>query len=195
MELKTKNYRLKTTQGGLTLVEIMVATALFSIVMLVAVGAVISINDSNKRAQLSRTVMDNLNFAMENMARNLRMGTVYHCGATGAYTSPADCPAGENTIAFEGYKGSASDPDDQIVYRLSGGRIERSLASGGAGSFLPLTSEELTITSLAFYVTGTAAGDGKQPRVTISVSGTASFKGTVSTFTIQTGVSQRRLDS
>lgn len=182
-------------ERGMTLVEILVATALFSIVMLTAVGAVISINDSNKKAQLSRTVMDNLNFAMENMARNLRMGTVYHCGATGSYTVPADCPAGANAIAFEGYRGSAGNSDDQIVFRLSGGRIERSLTSGSPGSYLPITSAELTIDSLMFYVTNTAAGDAKQPRITIVVSGSASFKGTVTAFKIQTGVSQRRLDS
>lgn len=194
---KIKKYfkKFRRASRGITLIEIMVATALFSIVMLISVGSITAINDANKKAQLTRTVMDNLNFAMENMARNLRVGTTYHCGATGSLTAPLDCPSGEKEIAFEGYRGSSSNPDDQIIYRLNTAtnQIERSVDSGA--NYIVITSPELTIESLSFYVTGTASGDGKQPRVVISISGSATFKAAVSTFKVQTSVSQRRLDS
>ncbi len=197
--LNAKRYTLNATQRGFTLIEILVATTLFSVVMIISIGAIISINDSNKKAQLTRTVINNLNFAMENMARNLRIGITYHCDYTvGNVASARDCLSGANSIALEGYKGDVNNGSDQIVYRLntSTRQIERSTNSGAGGTFIPITSPELSIDSLQFYVTGATSGDGKQPRVVISISGSAIFKNVIkSNFTIQTAVSQRKLDS
>jgi Tfp pilus assembly protein PilE len=79
-----KNFK-KTT--GFTLVEIMVATSIFMIIMLVALGALISSSDTAKKSQALRTAMDNVNFAMESMTRSLRMGTDYYCVLSGSSVS------------------------------------------------------------------------------------------------------------
>lgn len=191
------NFKFLKRNSGFTLIEVMVSATLFSIVMVVCIGSLVSINDSNKKAQITRTVIDNLNFAMENMARNMRIGTNYHCDYdVSQITDPRDCSSGANSIVFEGYKGNSSLSSDQIVYRLntSTHQIERSLDSGV--TFLAITSPELSIDTLDFYVTGAPAGDGKQPRAVISITGSASYKeGIFSNFRIETTVSQRKLDS
>jgi type II secretory pathway pseudopilin PulG len=91
-----KNFK-KTT--GFTLVEIMVATSIFMIIMLVALGALISSSDTAKKSQALRTAMDNVNFAMESMTKSLRMGTDYYCVLSSSSVSLpvsigtySDCP-------------------------------------------------------------------------------------------------------
>lgn len=182
---------------GLTLIEILVGMSIFSVVMLISVGSLVSINDANKKTQLQRTVIDNLNFAIDNMARNLRVGTNYHCNISlGSLATPLDCTGGASSLAFEGYKGSSGSSADQIIYRLNGGtgQIDRSLDSGA--TYIPITSPELTIDSLQFIVIGAAPADGLQPKIIITVSGTATFKnGQTTRFSLETAVSQRKLDS
>ncbi len=205
--LSTFDFRLSTT-GGYSLVEMLVAVAIFTIVAMVSISALISINDANKKAQTMRAIIDNLNFATENMARNLRVGTTYHCDYTNLLaplSQPLDCASsGAGSIAFEAYNGDSANPNDQVVYSLnSNGQIMKSVNSGG--TFLPLTPyngelapelQPLTIDYLRFYVTGALPGDNLQPRVVIVIGGTARYSSQIQTkFQIQTSVSERRIDS
>ncbi|MEK7662095.1 MAG: hypothetical protein AAB355_01160 [Patescibacteria group bacterium] len=189
---KTRTQRNK----GITLIEALISTTLFSAVMLISIGALLMVNDSNRKSGITRTVMDNLNLAMESMARNLRIGYDYHCDGLNPVnpTVPANCPSGNISIAFEGYKGNSGNNADQIIYRLNNGQIERSI--DGGGTYVILTSPELSVDNLLFYVTGALPGDGAQPRVVIVLSGSAVFKGAIKTdFKVQTTISQRRIDS
>ncbi|MEK7614235.1 MAG: prepilin-type N-terminal cleavage/methylation domain-containing protein [Patescibacteria group bacterium] len=210
--IKKTLYALRSTlydKRGYSLIEMMVAVSLFTLVATVSISALISVNDANKKAQTMRSVIDNLNFAVENMARNLRVGFNYHCN----YNDPSqpidkslDCASvsGASSVAFEAYNGDSSNSNDQIVYALNNnGQIMRSTNSGL--SFSPLTPynsspsviyQPLTIDYLTFFVVGTAAGDSKQPRVVIVVGGTARYNNEIqSKFQIQTSVSGRRIDS
>jgi len=82
---------------GFTLVEMMVASAIFTVVSVVAIGAVITVNNANRKAQAIRAVVDNLNFTMESMSRKLRVGSQYHCGTS------------DGTVGHENFTGVASD--------------------------------------------------------------------------------------
>ena len=64
---------------GFTLVEMIVSVALFGIVMLVAVGALLSVVAANRQSQAIKTVINNLNFALESMSRNILTGSNYRC--------------------------------------------------------------------------------------------------------------------
>ncbi len=78
---------IKIDKKGFTLIEIIVATSIFTVVMLITIGALLSLNDSSRKAQALRTVIDNLNFAVEDMNRKVRTGDNYHC-----YNNPQDVP-------------------------------------------------------------------------------------------------------
>lgn len=173
----------------------MVSISVFTVVVLITIGALISINDSNRKIQSMRALMDNLNFALENISRTLRTGSVYHCGDTGDITSAQDCSVtGSDYIAFEGASGSSANSNDQIVFRLINGQIQKSTDSGD--TFLGMTSPDITISTLKFYVSGAPALDGKQPKILLLVGGTAEAgKGLVSEFHLQTTVSERLIDS
>jgi type II secretory pathway pseudopilin PulG len=179
---------LKKTQG-FTLIELIVSMSLFMLVMTMSMGSIIGVFDVNRKSQAMKTVMSNLNLAIESMAREMRFGDNYHCGSSGTITAPQNCPNGGDFVSF------LSSDDEQIIYRLEGGVIEKS--SDGGGSYAALTGSEVDIEDLSFYVLGAGAqSPSLQPKVLIKVSGVAGPNEKSRTeFTLQTLVSQRVLDN
>ena len=188
---------LRKRQGskGFTLVEMIVAVGLFSVVMLVSVGALLSLVSASRKTQALHAVMNNLNIALDSIVRSVRMGSNYHCGG-GSYTTTQDCQSGDILLAFESFGGDSSDPQDQWVYYYDSAtkRIYKSEDSG-TNSFA-ITAPSVTIDSLTFYVVGTEIGNTTQPKVVISIKGTAgaSQVKTRSEFHIQATAVQRVLD-
>lgn len=190
-------------KSGFTLVEMMVAVALFGIVMLIAIGALSSLVAANKKAQALQSVMNNLNVSLDSMVRNARMGTNFHCGL-GVFSIPQNCADninGDTTFAFEPYGGNVGS-QDQWVFQFvapsgaNGGYIQRS--QDGGQTWLRLTAPEVSITFMRFFVVGTARGPGQttQPKVLVVLSGIAGVKGTKTqtTFHIQATAVQRVLN-
>src|SRR3989344_865344 len=190
--IPTSNLQLLTSKSGFTLIEIMVSVAIFATVMTIGAGSMLSILDANAKAQSLKSVMNNLNLALEGMSRSIRVGTTYHCGNSGILTAVLDCD-GESYFAFEKSGGDPGNSGDQVVYKLQAGRIEKS--SDGGGSFIAVTAPEVVVEDLKFYTTGSSTTDSNQPRVLIIVRGYAGTKEkTRSDFDIQTSVTQRQLD-
>ncbi len=68
-----------TKKSGFTLVEIMVAVSIFAVVAVIATGALITASDINKKAQAIKLAVDNVNFALNKMAFEVRNGNTYGC--------------------------------------------------------------------------------------------------------------------
>lgn len=187
---------------GFTLIEMMVAVTLFAIVMMVGVGALLSLVEANRRAQAINSVMNNLNAALESMTRSIRVGTNYHCDSWNTLiniTAARDCPGtGGQLLAFESSSGAPSNPDDQVVYRLNAlsKQLERSLDSGA--TWVALTAPEVSIDSFEFFVIGaqslSGGGNQEQPRVLMRIKGSAPVPGGNTDFNVQASVVQRILD-
>ncbi len=206
---------------GFTLIELLVSVGIFMVVMLITIGALVGMADADRKAQSIQAVVDNLNFALDDMSRNIRTGMTYHCVENGI--DPGGEPIGNLSLtsncgfngssymAFEGAGGSSSNPNDQIVYWFApaatcgpgytGGCIEKSVNSGQ--TFLPLTSPQVFIDSLRFYVTGTCpltsgsgcAPDSLQPKAVIVLSAHIQLTAqTKTTIELQTTVTQRIFD-
>ena len=193
---------------GFTLIELMVSVTIFIVVMVIALGSLLSISEAERKAETLKTVMNNLNFGLESMARSIRIGTYYHCGSTGIIDEPQDCDiTGQDYFAFEPVTGNPGDPDDQVVYRLEsgticgegsiGGFITVSKNGGTINTFSALTSREVNITNLTFYVVGSVPefiddNDNRQPKVTITMHGSIPSGASQTTeFSLQTSVTQR----
>ncbi len=80
-------------QKGFTLVEMIVSIAIFTIVAVIAVGALLKIVDANKKAQSLKTTINNVNFLFEAISREMRVGSRYRC----APSFPSALPAQELT--------------------------------------------------------------------------------------------------
>lgn len=198
--LRTTNYVLRTN-SGFTLVEMIVAVALFAIVMLVCVGALLALVGANRKVHSLQSVMNNLNVTLDGMVRSIRMGNSFDgSGACGGNSGgPQDCTSGGTQFSFQPYGNS---PGGQpTVYRLNSStkRLERSI---GGSAFMPVTSPDITIDSMLFYVVGSSRGcsvtpcDLVQPKVVIVIKGTAPVLNSKAktTFHVQVTAVQRILD-
>lgn len=190
----------KNTQRGFSLIEIMVSVTIFALVMLIGVGALLSLIDANRRAQAINTTINNVNAALEGMGRAIRTGVEYYCDP------PAFPPSGYNnctsgdSLAFR--VSTLSNTYQQ--YRLyqqtingeQRGQIQRRVSEGGGqGTWVALTAPEIDITDFIVSVVGAAPGDGVQPRVVILIEGRAPLgNGNWTTFKVQSSVVQRILD-
>jgi type II secretory pathway pseudopilin PulG len=189
MKLFYMNRQRNKMNKGFTLIELMVASSIFIIVMLISSGAILAVFDANQKSKNLRSVMDNLNLSLESMTRTIRFGKNYHCGSSGSLSSPLDCGgSGQNSFTVLDVSNS------QVTYSLVGGRI---LRTTGLSSYY-MTSTDLTITNLAFRVYGSApysTPNYQQPQVIIVISGYVGIKATTkSTFTLETTISQRQFD-
>jgi prepilin-type N-terminal cleavage/methylation domain-containing protein len=193
-----KNQKLikKSYNQGFSLIEMMVAVALFSIVMVISTGALLALIDATRKAQALQSVMNNLNIALDGMVRSIRMGHTFHCSNLGTKTDPRDCINGDSLFAFEAFGGDSNDISDQWVYWFDSGtnRIYKSENGGSTG--FAITAPEVKIEDMKFYVTGTTVADDKQPKVVITMRGTAGAEKikTKTTFSIQATATQRVLD-
>lgn len=184
---------------GFTLIEMMVAVSIFAIVMMVGVGALLSLTAANARAQAINSIINNLNAALEDMSRSIRVGTTYHCEMTAFAPPPSilstakDCASGGGLLlAFESSSGDPTNQNDQEVFRLNGTRIERSLDAGA--TWVAVTAPEVSIDKFNLSVTGSARGGGVQPRVLITLQGSAVVPGGKTSFNVQASIVQRILN-
>lgn len=196
---------------GFTLIEMLVSVGIFTVVMVVALGALLAVSESDRKAQTIKTITNNLGFALEGISRTVRTGIEYSCDS---WTPGDDCDSGSGgtLITFQdidglevGYQRSANatlcgqDSDGGV------GCIVRS--RDGGSTWEPITAPEVVIEHLAFFLVGPSRDDDMQPRLTISVRGFMPIAGgattrsdcnttgfTCSTFDIQTTVTQRLYD-
>lgn len=161
---------------GYTLIELIVAIGLFSIVMTLAAGAYLLMISVNRETQAAASGIDNLSFATEVMLRTIRTGTNYSCGG-------GDCASGGTSFSVTDSNGAVQ------TFTKTGSAITQNGAS--------LTDPSVIISSLTFYVDGTRAapGDYLQPYATISISGTVAIgPGKTKAFTLETGAAMRGSD-
>lgn len=170
-----------------------VAVGIFSIIMLTATGAFLTLINLDREARLTNDIVTNLSFAVDSMARSIRTGKSYDCNpSTGALDNCAG-PTGGTSIKFTDADGRA------VVYARSNGQITVASCTPAAsctlGSATPLTDSRVNVTALTFYVRGVSTSDNTEPQVIFTVAGTmTSAKGITSNFVIQGSATQRLLD-
>lgn len=187
------NKQLKSNSKGFTLIEIMVSVAIFAIIMTTGIGALVSLTNTYRVSQDNKKVNDSLNYALENMTRELRLGQNYRANAGSNPGVDISLDGESDSIGFR-----TADNRGYVVFRLGNdGALYRENITGGG--FDTLTSiNEVIIDELVFTVIGTDSLNGspnnyQQPLVWIRIK--ASTVDGSSTSSIQTLVSQRVLDA
>src|SRR5882724_1493309 len=169
---------------GFTLVEIMVATSIFMLIMIVALGALITSSDTAKKAQALRTSMDNVSFAMESMTRSLRMGSNYTC--VGSISSPisdsslpVDCASGNGILAFVPYTNVTGTLPRTVAYVWDGTnkKLQRCTTS-----CVDMVSSDVQIDYMKFFLNGSSISGTVQPGINILVRGTVTIKNQPTSF-------------
>lgn len=186
--------RPKQKNTGFTLIELLVSIALFSVVITIALGSIITIADSNKKARSMMQIMNNLNFAVDSMTRSFKSGDV--ADIVGSFVSSSGRCFETNEIDYADFDLGAR----RVEYCVDGNgvltkKVDTLNDSGGVLTNNPpvqLTSGDVVIETVEFIPYGVASG---QPALGIVLDGEVRITPTISSrFTINTSVSQRKLD-
>ena len=172
--------------AGFTIFEMIVAVGIFTVVVIITVSSMLTLTASERKAITLQNTQDNVRFAIEAMAKEMRTGENF----------PSDCVLGCVAINYRTARG------ETVYYRFNqtSNVIEKASSGGGCAPFpdacyFPFTATEVTIENLVFYVTG-IGNDNLQPKVTIVVETTTpGVERTTSRLHLQTTVAQRRLDT
>jgi hypothetical protein len=168
----------------------MISIGIFLIVITIGMESLLNASFIHQKSQDTRSVLDSLNFMMDDMSRSIRTGSGYSCIDSGGTFSASNCVGLVSAISF-----TASDGSNIAYSILPGGIVQKTTSSGGT---VPLTdTAHITIgAGSGFTVSGAASGnaDNLQPLVTIRLIGTITSKGTTTSFSLQTSVSQRAGD-
>ncbi len=194
---------------GFTLVEMLVALTLFTMVATVTVGALLVLVGGNSRAVDNQTALTALSFALDSMTREIRTGSEYYCGSmaqvtgssvTSSSTAVRNCTTAGVGLSFREAGSSLTDGQDQgrIAYYYDGANrtIYRQIGDSTPES---IVSRDIKITEAKFFVSGatkltTFNTDKSQASVTLQLTAQASSSDLTKTFTLQTTIVQRALD-
>ena len=204
--------------AGFTLIEMIVSLALFATVSTVAVGSLLVLIDNNRELRGEQSLITNISFALDMMARDIRTGFDYHCATPDNQNqlnnnilnvdnlTPQSCPNGASStgdpnrrhvLSFVEGSSRVAEDDVRMAYYfqpeadVGTGTIMRHRGNGDADTAQSIISESINITDADFIVTGAERQDGNQPTVTIVLE-VETDDG--AEFTVQTTVTQRFLD-
>lgn len=170
------------------MLEMIVSMGVFAIAVLIAVGSLLALTNAQKKALVFQSTQDNLRFALETIARDIRTGDVYYCGSNISdvpqISSEKDCPSSGPSFTF------VNVARNTITYQARNNRIQK---KDGAGDFQPLTSSDISMEYFSFYVIGSSGSDDFHPRVTIVAKGVSGSGASRSELNLQTTVSQRKI--
>ncbi len=197
---RIKDFKKTEKESGFTLVEMLVAIFIFSLV----IGAVISLFISGIQGQRNtlaiQRLLDQTSYTLEYMSRALRMAL-----KEGQQATPLiDCLdedgenyeiGGNNNSRLKFINHLENDDCQEFLLDVDNngnGRLKQKKAGGD----IFLTSDELDIEFLEFRILGESQDDDNQPKVTLSlrIKGTGASPGGVPEVNIQTTISQRNLD-
>ena len=170
-----------TKNKGFTLIEIIVALALFSAIVAIAVGGFARALHAQKEASDLIAVQSSAGVALEQVAREIRTGYLFCVTPTSTVTLGGQTPwtststpeldcatqcVSTSTATSEpwicsGFLHFYNAYTEPVSYSLGGGSLLRN------GS--PITSENVHIASLSFILFGQLVGDHWNPRITIAM--------------------------
>ena len=194
--------------AGFTLVEVLVATAIFIVIMLVSITSLLASERSSKQGQAIRSALDNVQFSLETITRSGRLGSLYTCisstGTTSISIVGSDCSSGGTGFAFGLYDPVSKTTDGYAFYLGSTatgrGAIFRCINRGNLSVTLKgtdcaaITSPDIDVKTFSTIVDGSDILDGRQPSVKVIIEGTAYASNQQTDFFIQTLVSQRQFE-
>lgn len=214
---KLKKSRNSTSVTGFSLIELMVALTIFSIVMVISLGTLLTLLDANSKSQALSSSMTNISFALDSISRNLRTGFTFNCANGGSipdsnpdrlhnppYDDTGSCVSGGDAMVFTPGSTAGSGVSERMAYRLNGNQIEQWVdVDGEDDGWVPITSNTppgaVTIEKLRFTLDGEKSvgpgGDEEQPRISIYIFGSVDAGLDEPTeFMIQSNVTQRILN-
>lgn len=179
-------------EKGISLVELVLAVAIFSIVVTIASGMFINSIKAQKAIIAKQNVSSDLRYSADFMLKELRMSQINSTDPTLTFKNASgvqliDSNSPSSTLDFINSNG------DEIIYSLSGGKIMRENFTA-ATSVQSVSSDMVEITSLRFVLNNwdlsRGAASSVSPLITVWIKA-RSRTGTGESIEFQTSISPR----
>jgi prepilin-type N-terminal cleavage/methylation domain-containing protein len=129
---------------GVTLIEFIVAMAIFSIVIVIVMGSFSMAIKAQKRVISIQNIQENAKFIVDFIAKETRMSIINN--TTDGISSSLNM--------------TRSSDESSVIYAFEGGNFTR--------NGIAMNSDDISITG-SFYILGVVEDDDTQPRVTITM--------------------------
>ena len=138
MQTKKHNstqYISRSQNRGFTLIELMIASSIFVVIIVAGMSVLINTSNGYRQTTEVRQSLDTMSFIMEDITRNIRLGTSFNCGNTAPSSATIETPSlcaiqssplgrmGSSWLALEAYNGLPGNSNDQVVYFLLNGKL------------------------------------------------------------------------
>ena len=210
MLIMRTHHSFQKQEQGFTLVEILVAVFIFTLVSGAAIGLLVSAVNAQRRSLAEQDVIDEASFVIEYMSRALReakkdLGPTPTCLTTPAvrgwnYQTEPGFPPPIQRVRFidkdDICREFSMDPlsETQIMEKIS---TDNTAANFGTAQ--PLTSDNLEVLRFGVFLRGAFQGDSAdpnyiQPRVALTIEIQSKNTPNIPPLRLQTTVTQRALD-
>ncbi|MDD5071728.1 MAG: prepilin-type N-terminal cleavage/methylation domain-containing protein [Patescibacteria group bacterium] len=178
---------------GVTLLEVTVAVAIFSVVMLSATEIFRMVIESQRNAIASQNIQENIRYAFEAMGKEIRTATISNYDCESLFSPPA-------TAINKVYNTTVNSGGDILYFKNKDGICTAYYLEGEVLKVIrgentaSITPAKLSVSNLEFKVVDDLIGDfhSRQPRVTMKVDITAVGKEMhKQTMEMQTTISSR----
>ncbi|MBI5037300.1 MAG: prepilin-type N-terminal cleavage/methylation domain-containing protein [Candidatus Kerfeldbacteria bacterium] len=150
-------YTRRHNQSGFTLIEMIVAMAIFTVTVLVATNVYLLVSNSQRRALASQKILDDVRALFETMTQEVRLGTINYdyYESQGTDLHPA-AGSGVDTLALRSQSGELvffRHATDRVQYctEVTAGECD----TAGTG-WLDVTPVGVNIEALSFTITPSA---------------------------------------
>jgi prepilin-type N-terminal cleavage/methylation domain-containing protein len=192
--------KLQRNKRGFTLIEIMVAVSIFVIVAFMVSSTLLVVIDANRRASMWRSIMDNVNFAVDSMSFKMKFGSRYSVSAAGPdNTDQVDFfDRDQRHIVYCQDTVSATSPGDrpyQAIFACDHGASASTACGLGVPDCRPITSSDIDVIKLRMRE-GVCRSDlcpaesGSPRLITILVEAKVKLKDQYTSLDFQTSVAQ-----
>lgn len=183
-------------KNGFTLLELLIAMIVFSIIAIAFVSLFLSAINQQRRVLAINNMINNTSYTLEYIDRAVRMA-IKDATASGDCTGVASLKYNYGTsssstmlrfLNFDNKCVEFSLQNNKIMFRRSTDTNRSNLDAAE-----PLTSSDVKVSYLEYHISGDGQQDEQQPKVTITfISSPVNFKDINSV--VQTTISQRNLD-
>ena len=194
----------KNSNAGFTLVELMIAVALFTIIVAIAIGGFTNALRTQRQVSSLIATQSNISLALEQMTREIRTGYLF-CHDVDVNTPNGKCgtciissPPSALTWTCSALDYYTAD-GTHVNYSMVSGGLIRTVIDDTTGLSTPnsITGDNVNVQKLKFVLFGNLEGDNWNPRITLSI-GVSPSSTDIATMNdiiyLQTSVSARQID-
>ncbi len=188
--------KIKNKIKGFSLIEMLIATTLFTFVTFVAITTLFMMQTVNNKMKSTKTVYDNMFLVVDDISRETKYGTYFE-NYNHSLAVPADCTAAESCVSYE-YINSETLATEIHGYYLSADNAIYKYVETAPNVYEKekITTDDIDINSLKFKIAGNgsfndaANPDTRHPSIKLLLRGQTK-NDPIITFYIESYLTQR----